>query len=142
MLKKDKKLSNLNEAETVIGESVQVKGDFESNGDLIINGSLEGEIKTKGFILVGEMAKINANISAEEMTIDGEVRGDLKIRSYLSVKKSAKIFGDIECLQIAIEKGAEINGQMTISKKEEKNSKKEKNTEKEDENEEKIENEI
>jgi cytoskeletal protein CcmA (bactofilin family) len=125
MFKKDEKLNNLNEAETVIGESVQVKGNFQSNGDLIINGSLEGEIKTKGFILVGEAAKINANIKAEEMTVEGEVRGNLKVKSYLSVKKSARIFGDIECLQIAIEKGAEINGQMTISAKEEKVSKKE-----------------
>ncbi len=131
MFKKDERSNNLNEAETVIGESVQVKGNFESSGDLIINGSLEGEIKTKGFILVGEMAKINANIRAAEMTVGGEIKGNLKIKSFLSVKKSAKIFGDIECLQVAIEKGAEINGQMTILNKKEEATKKEKVVEKE-----------
>ena len=57
MFKKDEKINDFNEAETIIGESVQVKGHFENNGNVVINGSLDGEIKTKGAILVGEKAK-------------------------------------------------------------------------------------
>lgn len=121
MFKKEDVLSNINEAETIIGESVQVKGEFESNGNIIINGLLEGNIRTKGTILVGERSKINANIEAEEMLIKGEINGNLKINGYLSIKESAKIIGDIECLQISIEKGAEINGQVSIANKKNKN---------------------
>ena len=117
MFKKDIDVNNLNNAETVIGESVQVKGNFESNGNIIINGLLEGEIKTKGVILVGEKAKITANVEAEEIAVKGEIIGNLKVSGYLSIKSSAKIFGDIKCLQISIEKGAEINGKVTISNK-------------------------
>ena len=40
MFKKESGLSNFNEAETIIGESVQVKGNFESNGHIVINGIL------------------------------------------------------------------------------------------------------
>jgi len=122
MFKKEDLLTNDNDAETIIGESVQVKGHFESNGNIIINGSLEGDIKTKGAILVGEKSKINANIEAEEMVIKGEINGNLKINGYLSIKELAKIIGDIECVQISIEKGAEINGQVTITNKKAKNN--------------------
>lgn len=122
MFKKEDLLNNINDAETIIGESVQVKGHFESNGNIIINGSLEGDIKTKGAILVGEKSKINANIEAEEMVIKGEINGNLKINGYLSIKELAKIIGDIECVQISIEKGAEINGQVTITNKKTKNN--------------------
>jgi cytoskeletal protein CcmA (bactofilin family) len=122
MFKKEDLLTNVNDAETIIGESVQVKGHFESNGNIIINGSLEGDIKTKGAILVGEKSKINANIEAEEMVIKGEINGNLKINGYLSIKELAKIIGDIECVQISIEKGAEINGQVTITNKKAKNN--------------------
>lgn len=121
MFKKEEKLINFNEAETIIGESVQVKGHFENNGNVVINGSLSGEIKTKGAILVGEKAKIEANVEAEEMTVKGNVHGNLKIYGYLAIGESAKIFGDIECLQISIEKGAEINGSVSINNKKEKN---------------------
>jgi len=119
MFKKDEKTTDFNEAETIIGESVQVKGHFENNGNVIINGSLDGEIKTKGAILVGEKAKITANVEAEEMIVKGNVNGNLKIYGYLAIGESAKIFGDIECLQISIEKGAEINGQVSINNKKE-----------------------
>lgn len=123
MFKKQDLLNNINDAETIIGESVQVKGHFESNGNIIINGSLEGDIKTKGAILVGEKSRINANIEAEEMVIKGEINGNLKVNGYLSIKELAKIVGDIECAQISIEKGAEINGQVTIASKKSKNNK-------------------
>ncbi|PKM91219.1 hypothetical protein CVU82_04190 [Candidatus Falkowbacteria bacterium HGW-Falkowbacteria-1] len=115
MFKKDGKFENFNEAETIIGESVLVKGNFESNGNIIINGSLEGEIKTKGSVLVGEKSKINANISAEEMMVKGQINGNLLILGYLAIGETAKILGDIECSQISIEKGAEINGKVFIS---------------------------
>ncbi|MDD3711307.1 MAG: polymer-forming cytoskeletal protein [Patescibacteria group bacterium] len=133
MFKKEQNLNNLNEVETIIGESVQVKGNFESNGNIIVNGILDGEIKTKGAILVGDKAKINANIKAEEMAVKGKVIGNLKINGYLSIGGSAGVLGDIECSQISIEKGAEINGNIVVNEKNNKNdnkiSKKETETE-------------
>lgn len=115
MFKKDQNFENFTEAETIIGESVLVKGNFESNGNLIINGSLEGEIKTRGAVLVGEKSKINANISAQEMMVKGNIVGNLSVSEYLAIGESAKILGDIECSQISIERGAEINGRVIIS---------------------------
>lgn len=115
MFKKESGLSNFNEAETIIGESVQVKGNFESNGNIVINGILNGEIKTKGSILVGDKAKISANISAEEISVRGQITGNLKINGYIAIGSSAKIFGDIECSQISVEKGAEINGKVILN---------------------------
>jgi cytoskeletal protein CcmA (bactofilin family) len=115
MFKKESGLSNFNEAETIIGESVQVKGNFESNGNIVINGILNGEIKTKGSILVGEKAKISANITAEEISVHGQITVNLKIAGYLAIGSSAKIFGDVECSQISVEKGAEINGKVLLN---------------------------
>ena len=123
MFKKDEKINDFNEAETIIGESVQVKGHFENNGNVVINGSLDGEIKTKGAILVGEKAKITANIQAEEMIVKGNIEGSIKVFGYLSIGETAKILGDIECIQISIEKGAQINGKVSISNEIEKEDK-------------------
>lgn len=125
MFKKDEKFENFNEAETIIGESVLVKGNFESNGNIIINGSLEGEIKTKGAVLVGEKSKINANISAEEMMVKGKINGDLSISGYLAIGETSSILGNIQCSQISIEKGAQINGEISTNVKNEIKEKKE-----------------
>ncbi len=139
MFKKESNLSNFNEAETIIGESVQVKGNFESNGNIIVNGILNGTIKTKGSILIGDKAKVSANVSAEEISVRGQITGNLDINGYIAIGSSAKIFGDIECSQISVERGAEINGKVVINNSK-NNNRKEKLSEKNIEKIEEIEN--
>jgi cytoskeletal protein CcmA (bactofilin family) len=58
--------------------------------------------------------------------VKGNVVGNLNISDYLAIGENAKILGDIKCSQISIERGAEINGQVSINNQE---NKKEKNIE-------------
>jgi cytoskeletal protein CcmA (bactofilin family) len=104
------------DAETVIGPSVTVKGNLNSNGNIIIEGILEGSVKTAGEVFVGNKAKITANIDAKSSRIGGEVRGDLSIEGSLALSSSAKVFGNIECSSLSVENGAIINGKCTMSK--------------------------
>lgn len=121
MFNKDTKTERFKDAETIIGSSIKVKGNFVGQGNIVIEGLLEGSIKTEANLFIGEKAKITANIEAAEATINGEVKGNLKIQDYLSVGSSAKIFGDIMYSEISIEKGAIINGQVIRISNAEKN---------------------
>jgi cytoskeletal protein CcmA (bactofilin family) len=112
MFNKDTKTERFKDAETIIGASIKVKGNFVGQGNIVIEGHLEGSIKTEANLFVGEKAKIIANIEAAEATINGEIRGNLKIQDYLAIGSSAKIFGDVTYSEISIEKGASINGQI------------------------------
>lgn len=104
------------EAETVIGPSVMVKGNLNSTGNIIIEGILKGGIKTAGEVFVGDKAQITADIEAKTARIGGEIRGNLKINEVLYISSTAKIFGDIECVSMAVELGAVINGKLSMSK--------------------------
>lgn len=103
-----------NEFETIIGPSVKVKGDFNAQGNVIVEGMVEGSIKTIGNLEVGEKAKINANVDAREAKIGGEIRGNLKIKGFLDITATAKIFGDLEAASLCIERGAIINGKCAM----------------------------
>ena len=46
------------------------------------------------------------------MVVKGNIEGSIKVFGYLSIGETAKILGDIECIQISIEKGAQINGKV------------------------------
>lgn len=120
MFKKENKPENFKDVETIIGESIKVKGNFNGNGNIIVDGILEGSLKTKGSVFVGEKAKICASIEAEEVIINGELIGNVLAKGALSLGGTAKINGDIECSQISVEAGAIINGkcQMGQTKKE------------------------
>lgn len=103
------------DAETIIGESIKVKGNFVGQGNIIVDGILEGSLKTKGSVFVGEKAKIIASIEAQEIVINGEISGNLLIKGCLTAGPNARIFGDIECSQISIDQGAMINGKCQMA---------------------------
>ncbi len=121
MFSKDKKIE-IKDAETVIGPSIKVKGNFHGEGDIVIEGNVEGSVKTNSFLLVGEKAKILAEIEANDAQIGGNITGNIKIKGYLEITATAKIIGDIECSEISIEKGAIINGKYTMLKGHAENS--------------------
>lgn len=116
MFNKDEK-SGIKEVETVIGPSVKVKGEFNGNGDIIVEGTFEGNLKTTNRLYIGDRAKVTANIVAKEATIGGEVLGNISISGHLEITPTAKINGDIESLSLAIAKGAVLNGKCTMSAK-------------------------
>ena len=104
------------DAETIIGPSVMVKGNFNSTGNIVIEGVLKGGVKTAGNIYIGDHANITADLEAKSARIGGEVKGNLKIEGQLQIGSSAKIFGDIECALISIDSGAIINGKIAMTK--------------------------
>jgi cytoskeletal protein CcmA (bactofilin family) len=119
MFKQDAKENNKEEfrdAETIIGPSVMVKGNFNSTGNIVIEGVLKGGVKTAGNVYIGDHANITADLEAKTARIGGEVRGNLKIQERLQVADTAKIFGDIECAVLSVESGAIINGKIVMSK--------------------------
>jgi cytoskeletal protein CcmA (bactofilin family) len=113
----NKNEATFKEAETIIGPSIKVKGNFHGEGNIIIEGIVEGTVKTNQSLLVGNKAKITANIKAKTATIGGEVSGDIEVKGYLEVLSSAKIFGNMTSSQISIEKGAIINGKCEMLSK-------------------------
>ena len=116
MFNKENYSTEIKNAETIIGPSIKVKGNFHGQGNIIIEGIVDGSVKTNGFLLVKDKAKIAANIDAKNAKIGGEINGNIKIKEFLEIKASAKIFGDIEVADISIERGAVINGKIIMIK--------------------------
>ena len=115
MFNKETKIEKFKDAETIIGNSIKVKGNFHGQGNIIVEGNLEGSLRTEANLFIGEKAKIVANIEAVDAIINGDIKGNLKIHQYLVIGAKAKITGDINYSEISIEKGAIINGQLICS---------------------------
>lgn len=114
MFKKETKEISLKEAETIIGPSIKVKGNFYGQGNIVIEGTVEGNVKTNNFLLIGDKAKIVANIEAKEAKVGGEVKGNIKVKGYLEILSTAKVLGDVEATLISVAKGAILNGKCTM----------------------------
>lgn len=135
MFNKENKPEKFKDAETIIGSSIKVKGNFHGQGNIVVEGQLEGNLKTEANLFIGEKAKVVANIEAYDAVINGEVKGSLKVHRYLALGPTAKVIGDITYSEISIEKGALINGQVLYVAS---NEKRNKNKEVEEETEEDL----
>jgi cytoskeletal protein CcmA (bactofilin family) len=132
MFSKENKLEKFKDAETIIGASIKVKGNFQGQGNIIIEGNLEGSLRTDANIFIGDRAKVVANVESKDVIINGEVRGNIKAKNYLAVGGTAKIFGDVQYGEISIEKGASINGQLLMLAEETRRNEKTKIEEREE----------
>src|SRR3989338_941936 len=119
-----KKEMGSDEIETIIGQSVQVEGNFVANGDVVVEGMVSGSLKTEKNLRVGEGAKIFANITAANALIAGEVQGNIKIKENLELTSTAKVFGDIKTKVLSVSAGASLSGKCNAG--EEKKAKLEK----------------
>lgn len=101
--------------ETVVGPSVNVEGDFSSEGDIIVKGSVTGTIYTSRLLLAEQGSKIFANVQAGSAKIAGEVKGNMKIRETLELSSTARVLGDVEVRTLSVEPGAVLYGKVSMT---------------------------
>jgi len=101
--------------DTIIAQGVKVEGEFNSKGNVIIEGMVVGSIKTNNNLKVGEKAKISASVSAKEAFISGEVQGNVVVKEKLELSPTSKIYGDIEAKTLIITAGAIFNGKCKMA---------------------------
>ncbi len=98
-----------------IGKSIFIKGELSGGQDLIIDGSVEGEIRLKeNQVTVGDNGKISGEIYAKTITIHGEVVGNMFAGEKLEIKASGSLIGDINSPRIIVEDGAYFKGSVEM----------------------------
>ena len=102
-------------AETVVGPSVKIQGDLNSEGNIKIEGQVSGKVKTSQSVFVISGAKIAADILAGNAIIGGEITGNLKISGHLILQSTAKVVGDITCQVLRVEDGASFTGKCSMN---------------------------
>lgn len=103
------------QAETVVGPSVKIQGDLNSEGNIRVEGQVSGKIKTSQSVFVNPGAKIAADVLAGNAVVGGEVQGNLKITGHLILQSTAKIAGDISCMVLRVEDGAQFSGKCAMN---------------------------
>lgn len=107
--------------ETVLGASSSLKGHLTCQSNIRLDGAFEGTLEIAGNVLVGETAKITADINAKNVAIAGAVRGNVSGKK-VQLLRTARVWGDISATAIATEEGAFIDGKITMLSHEAANS--------------------
>ncbi len=93
---------------TIISPDLHITGNLATDGDMQIDGILEGDVKS-GFLGVGPSAVVTGEINASDVIIRGKVTGRIKARS-VTLASTARVIGDIWHEILTVEAGAFLEG--------------------------------
>ena len=98
------------ESFTFLGKGSQFKGIVTFEGTIRIDGRLEGEIHTKGTLVVGEHAIIEGDVSADVVISGGRVTGNIVAADRVQLLATGIVIGTIKTPLLSIEEGVRFSG--------------------------------
>lgn len=102
-------------AGTVIAQGMTFTGTVRGEGDVQIDGRLEGEVDLKGALTVSVGGEVCGPVSADVVQVAGVIQGEITARESLRLEQSGTIHGDVSTLALTIEKGR-LDGRSTMLK--------------------------
>ena len=93
---------------SIISTDLTVSGNLVSEGDVQVEGTIEGDVKSRT-LTVGQSGAVRGTVVADTVQVSGEVTGEIRATT-VTLAKSARISGDIWHETLAIEAGARMEG--------------------------------
>jgi len=103
------------EGEMRLGPSVVLEGKLRFTGTVRIDATFKGSIVTDDVVIVGERARIEASITCGTAIVNGAVTGNIDATTAVEVNATGRVRGDVETPSLAVERGALVEGGLTIS---------------------------
>ncbi len=101
-----------------INVGTTITGEIESDGDIRIEGTIRGTLKTRAKVAIGNTGLIEGDIYCKTADIEGKVAGDIEVTELLTLKSTSTVEGNIYTNKIVIENGAQFNGICSMGLKE------------------------
>jgi len=101
-------------AVNLISQGTEITGDIKSTGDIRIDGILNGNMNTKGKVVIGPTGKVKGEVECKNSEVSGLIEGKITVSQLLNLKASSKINGAIITGKLSIEPGAVFTGNCAM----------------------------
>ena len=106
--------TSMNTTKNILSSDVEIKGSLKFSNDLVIDGTIEGEITSDGALTVGENAIVKGEIKVKSVTVFGKVEGNISVGERCELKANSELMGDVKARTLAIEEGATFLGKSIV----------------------------
>lgn len=101
--------------DVIIGLDSSINGDIVSEGSVRIDGKVSGSVKSKGDVIIGDNAVVDADVEASYCEISGKVNGSVHTETQLKIFRSGRLNGNITVSSFTIEEGGIFQGNCDIN---------------------------
>jgi cytoskeletal protein CcmA (bactofilin family) len=95
---------------TLLAKGVELKGEIRVEGTVRIDGRLEGDIHTKGQVIVGEDGVVKGTINAGILISSGRIKATITVTERVQLLKTGIIMGEVHAPLFSMEEGAKFQG--------------------------------
>jgi cytoskeletal protein CcmA (bactofilin family) len=99
---------------TIIGQDAIIKGELRFEKGVRLLGQFDGEIETKGNLLIAEGARLSGEVKAGNVRLDGSMAGNLEASGKVQLSASAKLEGDLRTARLEVADGATFVGRVAV----------------------------
>ncbi len=113
ILSKKTRGTGSSEIDTVIGPAARVSGNLTLQGNIRIDGHIQGDITAEeAVIIIGKKGAVEGNLAAKYVFLGGRVKGNILASNSLEISASAEVEGDLKYTRLSIEEGAAVQGKF------------------------------
>lgn len=102
--------------DTLIGQGSSIEGTLECESNLRIDGLMNGEIRCKGQVIIGETGEARSHIQATEIIVAGTVIGDISTKGRLTIMNQGEVIGNVSAAKLVIAEGGLLSGTSKMEK--------------------------
>jgi cytoskeletal protein CcmA (bactofilin family) len=100
------------QSEARIGSGTRVRGRVTGDGNLVVEGRVEGEITVRGDLTIDSGGSVVSDIDANAVVVSGSLEGNVSAKSTVTVRAGAHVRGDLRGTEVTLEEGAEFAGRL------------------------------
>jgi cytoskeletal protein CcmA (bactofilin family) len=98
----------------VIGSGLIIEGEFQSDEEVGIHGTLRGSISSRDAVSVGAGGSVEADIYAGSLNVAGQVTGNVNAGDRVDIQTGGRLIGDVKASRLTIADGASFKGNVDM----------------------------
>lgn len=105
-------VESVESSESVLARGARVRGRIGGDGDLRIEGQVEGDVRISGQLAIEEGGAITGDVEASAVVIGGSLTGDVSARGSVTIRAGAQVAGNMGGAEVVLEEGASFTGRI------------------------------
>ncbi len=101
--------------ETTIGPRTRLRARVHGDGDVALEGQVEGNVSIGGKLTVHEGGVLKGECAAGELLVTGDLEGPIRSEGALHVGATGKVNGTVRVASLSLEDGARFHGEVSAS---------------------------
>jgi cytoskeletal protein CcmA (bactofilin family) len=99
-------------AGSVVGAGLIVEGEFSSDEDVVVDGTVRGTLTSSESVSVGSDGVVEADVQALSVTLAGQVTGNVSATERVDIQEGGRLIGDVRASRLTIADGASFRGNV------------------------------